>query len=377
MDCTEIRNINKKMLVVQGIDPKYLDVCTNLFYDETGNVKKFIVREDSFNVDADTHFVLGGIACEEIIEFEELKTRFAVQKSVSEEIKSKHIYSGTFELCLKSAKLEHFLDLLIEKKWYVHFTSLNMLYWVIVDILDSIEDIKIYLPCIDDLKAMLYRVTKHDIKTTAKLFYNYQYPDLKTADDVKDFMSGLIKLCNEYEKECPQNLKILLLALQKILVKGSQQDYAIFIQNESKHKLIEQLTCFYESEIYTFINSNLIFDNESDIFADIDSRQYDIDGVMLSNYKFVDSKSDTRVQLSDIFVGIMAKYLHAIDVNIENIIGYISQFDENQKRRFNKLNQVIKYSLDYNPTFIHQVTARELQTKLIELVENYGSCENV
>lgn len=109
MDCTEIRNINKKMLVVQGIDPKYLDVCTNLFYDETGNVKKFIVREDSFNVDADTHFVLGGIACEEIIEFEELKTRFAVQKSVSEEIKSKHIYSGTFELCLKSAKNGTFL----------------------------------------------------------------------------------------------------------------------------------------------------------------------------------------------------------------------------------------------------------------------------
>ena len=59
MDYTEIRNINKTILCVQNIDPSLIDISSTLYYDETGNIKKFVVREDSFNVDADTHFVLG------------------------------------------------------------------------------------------------------------------------------------------------------------------------------------------------------------------------------------------------------------------------------------------------------------------------------
>ena len=60
-DFTVIRNANKLMLFFQGIDQSSFDVATNLYYDETGNIKKFIIREESFNVDADTHFVLGGM----------------------------------------------------------------------------------------------------------------------------------------------------------------------------------------------------------------------------------------------------------------------------------------------------------------------------
>lgn len=372
MDYTEIRNINKTILCVQNIDPSLIDISSTLYYDETGNIKKFVVREDSFNVDADTHFVLGGIEGHIDLEFEDLKQRLKVQQSITKEIKSKHIYKGPFECCLKSAKFETFLDLILEKELHVHFQSLNILYWSVVDILDSIEA-AVNSPLIRELKAMLYRVAKYDIQSTANLFYDYGYPDLKTAADLKNFMNGLISLCEQYVKVCPSQQKTLIMFLIHILQEGYKQDKATFIQNEAEKMLINGLTNFYEVEIYKYINCNLIFDNESDIVNVINKRKYVIENKELSNYKFVESNSDVMIQLSDIFVGIMAKYLHAIDVNIDNLTNYINRFDKEQYRRFCKLNKIIKSSIDYNPTFIHQITSIELHTTLIQLVTMYNN----
>ncbi len=371
MDCTDIRNANKKMLLAQGISPSCLDVLTNLYYDETGNIKKFVVREESFNVDADTHFVLGGIEGEGNIDFNDLKQRLRVQRTITEEIKSKHIYTGSFECCLKSERLEYFLDLIIEKGWHVHFLSLNVLYWSIVDILDSIDDINTYIPIIFELKAILYRIAKYDIKATAKLFHEYKYPDIKASDDVKKFLQRLLDLSKKYAEVCPKQQRQLLSTLQTILNKGSQQDAAVFIQNETEHQLIKEMTTFYETEIYKYVNSNLIFDNESDIIKAMSNCEYIIDGKVLSRYYFVDSKSDCMIQLSDIFVGILARYLHAIDVNVDNLNDYVEKFDKNQYRRFCKINCLIKSSQDYNQTFIHQTTSIELHFALNRLIEEY------
>lgn len=371
MDYTKIRDINKSILITQNIDPSFIDVSTTLYYDETGNIKKFIVREESFNVDADTHFVLGGIEGHIDLKFEDLKKRFEIQQSNTKEIKSKHIYKGSFEWCLRSAKLEIFLDLILEKELHIHFQSLNILYWSIVDILDSIEAAA-DSHLIFELKAMLYRVAKNDIQSTAKLFYDYGYPDLKTAVDLKNFINGLIRLCKQYVKVCPLQQKSLLELLIQNLIKGSKQNTAIFIQDENENILLKELTDFYEAEIYKYINCNLIFDNESDIINVINKRKYIINDQELSNFKFIDSESNVMIQLSDIFVGIMAKYLHAIDVNIDNLTNYINGFDEIQYRRFCKLNKIIKSSMDYNPTFIHQISSIELHNTLIQLITIYN-----
>lgn len=369
IDYTELRNCTKKLLVEHGIDAQCLDILTNLYYDETGNIKKFVVKEDSFNVDAGTHFVLGGIEGEGGVKFEDLKQRFGTQDNITE-IKSKHIYKGTFECCLKSDKLERFLDLIIEKGWHIHFQSLNILYWSIVDIVDSINDDLIKNPETNKLlKAMLYRVVKSDESAVAKLFYDYRYPDLKTSDDIKSFMCELLCLTNKYEKICPKPLLLYLSMLQILLKKGCEQDIAVFIQNEKELMLINELTGFYEEEIRKYVNSILVFDNESDIINTISNREYIIEGNILSRYYFVDSKSDCMIQLSDVFVGIMAKYLHAIDVNIDSLGDYIGRFNEEQRRRFCKLNHVINSSLNYNQTFVHQVTSIELHHALINLVE--------
>lgn len=367
-DFTEIREYNKVLLFLQGISPNYIDMKCNLYYDETGNVKKFIIRENCFNVDADTHFVLGGIEGHSTISFEDLKNRLDMQTTVNE-VKSKHIYNGAFESCLKSSKLEKFLDLIIERRWHIHFQSLNLVYWSVVDILDSIKDIdisKIY-----HLKAVLYQVIKSNTRNAIDIFNRYTYPDLKSGKDVSNFMNSIRELCLAYIDKCSEYHKELLDLLIKILEKGRLQSEAIFIQNEDKSVLIKDFSEFYAYEIYTFINSNIVLDNEADIVNYLNENKFVIEGRNLTNYKFVDSKSDTMIQISDVIVGLIAKYLHAIDRNSNQIIDYISQFDDEQLRRFRKLNKIIKYSLKYNPAFIHQTTSIELHNLFISLVELY------
>ena len=48
-------------------------------------------------------------------------------------------------------------------------------------------------------------------------------------------------------------------------------------------------------------------DNEIDIIYDFKKNPVSVDGKILNNYIFVDSKTDTMVQLSDVAVGIVSK----------------------------------------------------------------------
>ena len=135
--------------------------------------------------------------------------------------------------------------------------------------------------------------------------------------------------------------------------------------------MIKEFTDFYRAEIYNLVNSKLTFDDESDIVESINDYEYVVDGEVLSQYHFVDSKADCMIQLSDVFVGIMAKYLHAIDININNLNNYITRFNGDHHRRFCKLNYIIKSSMDYNQAFIHQITSLELHSAFNKLLEEY------
>ena len=115
IDYTDIRKAMKMSVRAQDISSSVIDMYLMLYYDETNNIKKFKLNEEKhkFNVPADTIFVLGGIEGEGTVNIEDLKSLFNLQDSV-QEVKSHHIYNGVFADCLKSERLERFLDLLIE-----------------------------------------------------------------------------------------------------------------------------------------------------------------------------------------------------------------------------------------------------------------------
>ena len=370
-DYTEIRFLNKLSLLFYGCNPNCIDQKYTLYYDETNNVKKFRIKEDKnkFNVPADTIFVLGGIAAEDIIDFEELKKIFKLQPN-AKEIKSHHIYEGNFSDCLKSDRLESFLDLLLSKKWYIHFSSLNVLYWSIVDILDSIDNFEKdeqYLV----LKAIFYRIMKNDLHGFYDIVLKYRYPNIK-AESIESFMQDLINMCDCYHVS-NYVMEYLKNELIQWLNKGKYQKKAVFIQDEKELEMLSELSNLYRSEIAIWLNSQIIFDNESDIIFELKRKPVMINNSFVSNFTFIDSKKNIMVQLSDVAIGITSKYLSFIDNEVENVPYIVENiFDEKQLRIFKKLNNILKLSRDHNPAFFHQITSIEIHGLLNKYIDKYG-----
>lgn len=370
MDYSEFREASKAILISQGIAPSFIDKSYSLYYDETNNVKKFRINEEKgkFNVNADTIFVLGGLEGKGNPSLEDLRVRFKLQNNVLE-VKSHHIYDGDFVSSLKSSRLTSFLDLVIENGWHIHFQSLNLLYWSIVDIIDSVE--KVDFTIITELKAMLYQIAKSNIDAIFNLMLKYRYPDIKDMEQLHAFVKELLVICSNYRVSPNTPLALLKQHLLNCLTSLLKQQNAAFIQDERELVLLNELTGFYQLEIYTWINSYLVFDNESDIIENMDSN-IEVYGKKLSKYSFDDSKNNTMIQLSDVAVGIVAKYLAFIDQEGWNVDNVVSGFNELQKENFVKLNNILRNSRDYNPVFFHQTTSIEYHGLLNNYIDKYA-----
>ena len=372
MEYGEIREMAIKMAELNNVSRDCFDYKYTLYYDETGNFGNFILHEDSFNVDADSLFVLGGIEADDVISSEDLKKAIEPRMQ-GDEVKSAKVFKGNFQTCLGSYKLENFLDLVIIRGWHFHFQVLNPLYWSIVDILDSIDGFEQLGVDTKNVKSMLYSVVKANLHDAISIFHKYQYPNLKTAQDVHGFMGDMLHLVLSYKEPLSLPVYRFKVSLICLFIIGMNQDAAIFIQDEKDGELLKQLTEFYKAEIYTFTNSTLRFDRQNQIENELKNDPVVVNENIMENYSFIDSKSNAMIQCSDIAVSIISKYLRFIDLNSQGVTRLIEEFSEDQMRRFSKLNQILKSSLDYNPAFFHQTNSVEVCTIFSSLVDKYGN----
>lgn len=372
MDYTNIRLMAQCVLSSQNIDNKAIDRAYTLYYDETNNIKKFYIKEDgTTNVPKDTIFVLGGLEGNKKVSFEDVKRAFNLQDNVKE-IKSKHIYHGTFCRCLRSKKLNILLDLIKTNGWHIHFQSLNLLYWSLVDIIDSISDSIVNICVVDSLKAFLYKIAKEKGNDFISILYKYNYPNIKNQETIQNFYLELMALAeslNFNDNTMLGDFKNLFL---EFLEKGSRQEEAIFIQDEKPLQLLGALTEFYRCEIYTWKNCELIFDEEQDIMESIRNSKITLYGESINNYKFVNSKDNVMVQLSDLTIGIISRYLQFIDEEGLNLPNIVSSFNETQMKNFIELNAILWASREYNPVFFHQVTSLEYHGLLNKYIDMYN-----
>ena len=139
-------------------------------------------------------------------------------------------------------------------------------------------------------------------------------------------------------------------------------------QNDETSPIHNYALCFE-------IKDNKLFhkNNEIDVIYELNKNPISINGNNLNNYIFVDSKMDTMVQLSDVAVGIISRYLYFIDQNGTDCEKVISDtFNENQLNVFRKLNMVLKRSRDFNPLFFNQQTSLEYHGLLNNLIDKYA-----
>lgn len=156
-----------------------IDSAWTFYYDESNNHRKFRLKQTDidtrFNVSEDEDFVLGGVLYTgntSISDVDSLLEQLKLQETVKE-LKFKYIAGGDFIQCLSSDKLHSFLKWLLASDLYVHYSNINILYFSIVDIVDSlIVDVgvkELNFVFINEMKDILYQIVLNEKKEFVNL----------------------------------------------------------------------------------------------------------------------------------------------------------------------------------------------------------------
>lgn len=349
------------------------DSAFTFYYDETNNIKKFYVRENDFNYTFTANFVLGGLVHHgQAPDVQPLIDSFKQQKT-AKEVKFKHIASGDFLDCLKSEKLKLFLQFVKDSILYVHYSSLNILYWSIVDIVDSAivssESAQQLGPQFaNHLKNDLYKLSRLEIESVIQLFYRYEYPNIK-SESVLPFIEELTSLFNDYIDT--QEYNFGLESLRQILKEAKKKNSLPFVMDEDDFILLKDLSHFYLRPIYLFKNSTHIFDNEDSIAETVNDYKILDEGVEIKNYTFVDSQTNQLIQLSDVFVGLMGKLTNYLNTSSrEKIDTDFVSLSATQQKNIDLLINVIDKSHNKNIGFLHNTDSFEEMSKMDRIRAN-------
>lgn len=372
----EITEIEAATRIAQLINPRIdFDTPYAFYYDETNNIKTFYVRENDFNFTFTGNFVLGGLVYQgDQPEVQSLIDSFRLQKT-AKEVKFSHIAFGDFLDCLKSHKLKLYLHFLKDSNIYIHYSSLNILYWSIVDIVDSAilssdSAKKLGLPFANQLKNDLYKLARLEIDAVIQLFYKFAYPNIKAQDVIK-FVEELTDIFEAYINT--DEFHFGLETLRQILKEAKKEGSLPFIMDEEDYVLLEDFSHFYLRPIYTFKTSTHVFDNEDSIRDILNDYRILDKGSEVKNYSFVDSQDNNLTQLSDIFVGFMGKFTQYRNTHtVEEIKVDIESMTQLQLDNINLFIDVIIKSVQKNPAFQHDTDSYEELKKFGEICRLIG-----
>ncbi len=346
------------------------DGIYTFYYDETNNIRKFHVKETGFNSTFTNNFVLGGLAHEgPAPDVRPLIDSFKLQTSV-EEVKLKHIAKGGFINCLGSKNLNLFLRYLINSDLYIHYSSINILYWSIVDIVDSAiagSEInqQLCLQLANTMKNDLYKLAKMEIKFMVSLFQKYGYPNIKQGE-VLSFIEEMSGIFIDYSDNMEFHTSIE--TLRQLLKEAGKKGSLPFIMGKDDFVLIDNFSHFYLRPIYMFKNSAHIFDNEDSIVKLLAKHKIMDEVQEINNYSFIDSKSNQLTQLSDILVGIIGKltaYFNAHEK--DKICSDICSLNLLQGKNIDLFLGLIDKSYSKNIGFLHDINSYEeiLKIKIV------------
>lgn len=323
LNLTEYRKEFINHMEYKNMDNKY-----TFFYDETNNIRKLFLKENGkVNIqlkELNQNFLLGGVCYEGTttltsIDFQKLKQDLYLDKKIIEEnleIKFKHIAKGNFLQCLKSQKLKTFLNWISSNDLYIHYSSLDIYYWSIVDILESSVTYYPYFQY-EDLnyfKTLLYEISKINIEQFLKILIKYNYPNIDRRKN-KKFLNEIIKYIDQYKEliireEITNEIDIITLI---DIFRYAKNKELVFIEDNKPLELIKKFGDFYQRPLGLFINSKHIFDIEEEVINHFNKFEFCNGDIPLKNYIFKDSKDDFFIQVSDITAGFLGKYMTFIN----------------------------------------------------------------
>ena len=341
-----------------GVDEEYV-----FFYDETNNVRKFWITDDGLN-QKPTNFVLGGLVHKKstpITGIEELITSLHIQKSATE-IKFDQLATGSYLGVLNSRRIQTLLKWLNEKYIFIHYSKLNLLYWSMVDIIDSVWDepeLRQYMPYVIQIKGELYNLANADLDRFVPLLKKYRFPNVKRAE-IKEFMLELSAHLSSVAKKPLTDISALVLMM---IHKASNLKEPPFIIDNKDDILIEDFHGHFLRSLYIYPTSTHIFDNESEVQQDLANTQVQFKGKFV-DYSFIDSQNSIEVQLSDGICGLLGCHFNFLEEKtFRELIEIKEKLNPRQKETLYLLQQLIDKSNSQSNGFMHRISAMDSDYK--------------
>ena len=309
-------NMIREMSNFQGIP--YCDEKMTFFYDETGNCGKFSLNEDGVNdpTALNNDFILGGVAfvgdtCP--ADPDKLISDLRLQ---SNELKFKNLYkSGDFIAFMKSRRASVYIDWLYNSGLYIHYATINNLYYALVDMVDSLWESQpqfaFSFEWVIQLKSALYNFCKEHLAETLDLLYKYHYPNID-KDISEDFSRDFCNLIQIYNDEASEQ-GFLVECFRQMLKYAGRHGELVFLHDNKSNILVEEYYTLYQGRCYTYKYSFHHFDFEKVILAKMQASPMTDSGQPFINYDFIDSKQNKMIQVSDAFVGLVAKLFQFLD----------------------------------------------------------------
>ena len=320
-----VAEVKQQVSVISGVPPCN-DVYT-FFYDETGNCRKFSLTDNGYNSESaiENNFILAGVLYPGIdfqVDFDTLYNQLGYCED-QKELKFKHLYhnSRSFLEFIESKRATAFISWLYESGLYVHYSTLNNLYYSLVDIVDSLWNLFPNIVCNPELcniiKSALYDFVIQYQDDITGILIKYGYPNIQDCQGFCYEFCDFIKQYNDEEKYYPG---FFVEMLCQMLKEAGKQEELVFVQDNEPNKLIDEYYLLYLERCEIFSKSHHLFDEEKTVQARIKDIVFEEDGKQFINYDFCNSQDNRFIQISDLWCDLLGKLFRFLDENtIERI----------------------------------------------------------
>jgi hypothetical protein len=246
-----------------------------------------------------------------------------------------------------------------DQRLLIHFQIVDLLYWSIVDVIDSIlaelgerELFGFHLL----LKDSLYTILRDDVSGTAEMLGRYNYPDVgrengvRFIDEIRDLTTACGELLGDFDRQ-------MLLGVLK-MARGLKT--LPYLENKTPNVLIDGFGGFVASRLWLFKNSQHILDQEPHVEKYLASAGFRDGDRPLAKWRFADSKHEGGIQVSDLATGLLGKlFTYFNNVDVEQIRIDATAFSDIQRTAFRSLKALIDDSIDECPGFANYVNSME------------------
>ena len=353
--------------------------CPYKFYcDESSNCVKLRFKDEqgNLNIDWRNDFVLAGVVFEETkvpFNIDELFKSLNLQKNITD-AKLKHIanYNGAdvnrFIDILKSDKVSLVLKAINNSDAYLHWSTQSLLYFALVDIVDSVIEIPMML---DDIKNVLYKYVRRDVTYFLSFLASYNYPNIAPKKS-KEFYEGFITWIELIEAESIED-EFLLEFLRQGMKSSKKSGNLLFLTDNTDKLLIENFVPLYASRLGDFLKSTIYFDKVGIVEDNIKKYENVFCSDKIPYYDFLDSEQSKWIQLSDFISGIIAALLAFVNQNdLDQINLKVKALDDVQIGNLRLLMNLIRKSSNKNKYFDHMSCNYEQGLRIQHLMHKAG-----